>query len=101
MENYIEVHAITLQRIMDDNNLERIDFLKLDCEGSEGSILMSTPRGYLERIQKVAMEFHDNVSQLKHDEIQRLMEEVGFVTSLVWDGDSPFGYLYGRRGRRV
>ncbi len=40
LDKYIEVPAITLQRIMDDNNLERIDFLKLDCEGSEGSILM-------------------------------------------------------------
>ena len=40
LDKYIEVAAITLRRIMDDNNLERIDFLKLDCEGSEGSILM-------------------------------------------------------------
>jgi len=101
LEQYIEVPAITLQRIMDDNKLERIDFLKLDCEGSEGSILMSTPRGYLKRIEKIAMEFHNNVSQLKHNDIQRLLGELGFVTSLVWDGDTPFGYLYGRRGRRV
>ncbi len=101
LENCVEVPCITLQRIMDDNNLERIDFLKLDCEGSEGSILMSTPSTYLKRIGKIAMEFHNNVSQLKHNDIRGLMGELGFVTSLVWNGDSPFGYLYGRRGRGV
>ncbi|OIQ05905.1 MAG: hypothetical protein AUK59_01995 [Candidatus Altarchaeum sp. CG2_30_32_3053] len=97
LEKYVEVPTITLQRIMDDKNLEYIDFLKLDCEGAEGSILMSTPKDYLKRIRKITMEFHDNVSQLKHDDIQRLLEEVGFVTRLSWDGRSPFGYLYGKR----
>jgi FkbM family methyltransferase len=97
LEKYVEVPTITLQRIMDDKNLEHIDFLKLDCEGSEGSILMSTPKDYLKRITKIAMEFHDNVSRLKHNDIQSLLEEVGFATRLNWDGRSPFGYLYGRR----
>lgn len=97
LEKYIEVPTITLQSIMDDNNLEQIDFLKLDCEGSEGLILMSTPTDYLKRIRNIAMEFHDNVSTLKHDDIQRLLKEAGFVTRLNWDGNSPFGYIYGIR----
>lgn len=94
LEKYVKVPTITLQRMMDDNCLEQIDFLKLDCEGSEGSILMSTPRDYLQRVRKIAMEFHDNASQLKHDEIQKLLKEIGFVTKLNWNGKSPFGYLY-------
>lgn len=97
LEKYTEVPTITLQKIMDDNNLEKIDFLKLDCEGSEGAILASTPRDYLKRIGNIAMEFHDNVSPLKHDDIKRLLEEAGFVTKLNWSGKSPFGYLYGTR----
>lgn len=43
------------------------------------------------------MEFHDNVSTNSHQEIQRLFEEIGFFTKLNWDGNSAFGYLYGRR----
>ena len=97
LEKYIKVPTTTLQRIMDVNNLEQIDFLKLDCEGSEGSILMSTPKDYLQRIKKIAMEFHDNVSQLKHDGIQRLLKELGFITKLNWNGNSAFGYLYAIR----
>ena len=82
---------------MRSNDLKEIDFLKLDCEGAEGSILTSTPGEHLKRIRKIAMEFHDNVSQLKHDEIQRLLADAGFVTTLNWNGRSPFGYLYGKR----
>lgn len=69
----------------------------MDCEGSEGSILMSTPMHYLKRIRKISLEFHDNVSSLKHNDIQKLLGEAGFVTKLNWNGESPFGYIYGKR----
>lgn len=97
LPEYIEVPTVTLQSIFDDNNLEHIDFLKIDCEGSEWPILMSTPKEYLKRIRKIAMEFHDNVPLHKHDTILQLLADIGFVVTLNWDGKSPFGYLYGRR----
>jgi len=91
---YIEVPTTTLQSILNNNNLEQVDFLKMDCEGSEGAIITSTPKEYLRKIKKIVMEFHDNVSPLKHYEIQGLLEEAGFVTKLKWDGKGPFGYIY-------
>lgn len=97
LQKYIQVPTVTLQSIMDDNHLEHIDFLKIDCEGSEWAILTSTPKEYLKRIRKIAMEFHDNVPLHKHDTIQQLLADIGFVVTLNWDGKSPFGYLYGRR----
>ena len=95
LENYVEVPATTLQNVMNENDLRKIGFLKLDCEGSEGLILTSTRSDYLRRIRKVAIEFHDHVSPLKHDDIRALLEKEGFVTRLNWDGRSPFGYIYG------
>lgn len=91
---YIEVPTTTLQSILDNNNLEQVDFLKIDCEGCEGAIFMSTPKEYLRKIKKIAMEFHDNVSPLKHYEIQGLLEEAGFVTKLNWNSETPIGFLY-------
>jgi Ni,Fe-hydrogenase I small subunit len=96
-ETYVEVPTTTLQEIMDSNNLERIDFLKLECEGAESSILHSTPGDYLKRVKKIAMEFHDHLSALNHQDIQKLLEEVGFTTRLKWDGKSPLGYMYAWR----
>lgn len=93
-ETYIEVPTTTLQEVMDSNNLEQIDFLKLDCEGAEGSILQSTPSEYLKRVRKIAMEFHDHLSEINHTDIQNILESAGFTTRLEWDTKSPFGYMY-------
>jgi FkbM family methyltransferase len=99
LEKYIEVPAITLTRFMDDNHLERIDYLKVDCEGSEGAILLSTPEEYLRRIKKIGMEFHDNVSHPRHEGLQALLEKAGFATWLSWNGKYPFGYIYAVRNQ--
>ena len=93
-ETCIEVPTTTLQEIMDDNNLKQIDFLKLDCEGAEGTILQSTPEDYLQRVRKIAMEFHDHLSEVNHDQLQKLLESAGFTTRLKWDTKSPLGYMY-------
>ena len=96
-EEYIEVPTTTLQDIMDSNNIEQIDFLKMDCEGSEELILDSTPKNYLKRVRKIAFEFHDHLSNLNHNDMRKLLEEIGFTTDLKWDGKSPVGFLYGWR----
>lgn len=95
--DYIKVSSIMLEDFMSEQHLDRIDFLKLDCEGSEGVILSSISPTCLARIHKIAMEFHDGISKLKHTQIQALLENVGFATSLVWDGTSKLGLLYAWR----
>jgi FkbM family methyltransferase len=51
------VETLTLEALMERYELERIDFLKLDCEGSEFSILRHTPS--LDRIGVIVGEYHD------------------------------------------
>lgn len=94
----IRVPTRTLPEIIDTYRLDRVHFLKMDCEGSEGAILLSTPSDYLKKIDRLAIEFHDNVSTLAHDRIQTLLEQQGFRTALKWNGVSPFGFLYASRG---
>jgi FkbM family methyltransferase len=97
LDRFLEVPTTTLPQIMDDNGLEQVDFVKMDCEGSEGPILASTPIEYLRRIMKIAMEFHDDASEYKHDFIDDRLQKSGFGTTLRWDGKSPYGFIYGRR----
>lgn len=92
----VMVKTTTLQNIFLKNKLKRIDFLKIDVEGSEGVILRSTPASYLKKIDKIAMEFHDNVSCLKHEEIIKLLNNAGFETELNWQKGSFFGYIYAK-----
>jgi FkbM family methyltransferase len=91
----VDILSKTLEQIIEENNLKQIDFLKMDCEGSEGAIFMSTSKRYLQRIKKISLEFHDNVSALNHHQIQELLKDAGFSTWLNWNGRGPFGYIYG------
>ncbi|NQV24727.1 MAG: FkbM family methyltransferase [Rhodopirellula sp.] len=50
------IRTLTLEDIMSEHGLDRIDVLKLDCEGSEFSILEQTPS--LDRIGIVIGEYH-------------------------------------------
>lgn len=52
----------TLAQLMTEHSLDKIDFLKMDCEGAEYAILETTPRQVLDKITTISMEFHD----LKH-----------------------------------
>lgn len=88
---------ISLQRFMDENQLGQIDFLKMDCEGAEGDVFQFTPPPYLERVRKIALEFHDGTSSLGHTQLVKLLQELGFVTWLRTKPTSVFGYLYAER----
>jgi FkbM family methyltransferase len=96
--DYIKVKTKTLQQIIDENSLEKIDYLKMDCEGSEGHILKSTPQKYLQKIRSIVLEFHNNVSILNHYQIINLLSDSGYKCNLNWDNKSEFGYIFATRG---
>ena len=98
-EKYIAVPSVTLQHIMDNIITGEIGFLKIDCEGCEGLIFSSTSIEYFRRVKKMVVEFHDCCSPLKHEAIQKLMEEAGFKVRLSWGfgKNSLLGYLYGKK----
>src|SRR5262245_57287795 len=58
-----QVTTVTLRWLMHTARLDRIDFLKMDCEGAEFDILMD-PAAPLDRVQMIALEFH-NLSTAK------------------------------------
>ncbi len=56
---YVEVEGVTLRQLMKLHNLEKVNFLKLDCEGAEYEILFRMDKETLSQIHVVSMEFHD------------------------------------------
>ena len=56
---YTEVKVKTLEELVNENKLTKIDFLKIDCEGAEYALLENTPDYIFERISTISMEFHD------------------------------------------
>ena len=55
----ITVENITLQEIFEQNKIDVIDLLKMNCEGAEYEILMKTPLSYLYKIREIRMEYHN------------------------------------------
>lgn len=76
----IKVPTTTLQEIFTKNNLKKINFLKLDAEGAEYKILLNAPSSLLKKIDKIVLEFHDNIKEHGHTyhDLVNLLEDNGF-----------------------
>ncbi len=75
------LRTLTLEQLMEEQGLERIDVLKLDCEGSEFSILRGTTMR--ERIGIIVGEYHGK------DAFEELVKELfaGWEFRILRDGD--------------
>ena len=58
-DSFEEVQVKSLEEFIIQNDLRIIDFLKMDCEGAEYSIIENTPDYIFDRITTISMEFHD------------------------------------------
>lgn len=54
-----EVETCVLADFLAAQGVERIDYLKVDCEGAEREILSSLPAAWLDRVRRIVMEVHD------------------------------------------
>ena len=96
--NTIEVQAITLRQVFDEHGLDRCDFLKMDIEGGEYAILRGVDAHLLKRVQRIALEYHDNTPAGQHDELVRLLQSHGFqVQAQPNPAHDYLGYLYATR----
>lgn|SRR5215510_6390223 len=93
----IDVRVVPLPQVLAEHGFERVDFLKLDCEGAEGLILPSLPEPLFRGIRAIAMEFHDSMSPVGHDDLAKLLADRGFAVSQVWVPGSHNGMLFGHR----
>lgn len=89
----LRVSCTTLPDIMDNNNIEKCDLLKMDCEGAEYDIFYNCPSPYLKRIDQIAMEVHQG--EKENQNIEALIDffhEQGFATRR-----RPIGMLWAWR----
>jgi len=73
--------AVSLEDILRSNGIERCDFLKIDCEGCEYSVLLSASSDTLHRISVICLEYHDRLMSRSHLELKDHLERNGFRVS--------------------
>ena len=57
LDRQIKVEAVTLKKLMEDNEFPRIDLLKIDCEGFEGGILQAF-KPHMKQVKHFRGEWH-------------------------------------------
>jgi FkbM family methyltransferase len=68
----------SLGALMDENGLRTVNFLKVDCEGAEYDIFRNLAPEHWNRIERVAMEFHELRPGDRHGELVSLFQQNGF-----------------------
>lgn len=79
----IKVNAMSLQDVFTENNLTRINLLKIDTEGSEYRIILSTHNKIFAKIDKIAIEYHDYFSHsYKYTDLVNCLERNGYTVKV-------------------
>lgn len=80
----IHVETTTLEEIIKDNRLQKIDFLKLDCEGSEYEIIYNASSTVLDKIAVLSIETHQGKSENENrDSLAAFLSKKGFEIKLL------------------
>lgn len=90
----IEVKTLTLSSAMKANELDHIDLLKLDCEGSEYAILYDLNEEQLRQITNLSIETHPgNTEDESHDALKSYLKGKGFGLTDKMNDDGT-GYIW-------
>lgn len=84
----------TLDHIVRENHLTRIDWLKIDVEGHEVEVLRGGESA-LAMTRRLILEVTDSSAP----EARRILESAGFETVLVEEGDPTSNWLLANRGK--
>jgi FkbM family methyltransferase len=93
----VRIECITLADAFARFEVARCDFLKLDCEGAEYEILLSAPSAVYARIDRVALEYHDWITEHHHDELVTRLTAEGFAVTTRDHLASRTGYVFAKR----
>jgi FkbM family methyltransferase len=72
----------TLEQVFQTQNIDHVDFLKIDCEGGEYAILNSISDSTLARISRISMEFHKLHPDHDHRLIVRRLQSAGYDVTI-------------------
>jgi FkbM family methyltransferase len=77
-EQLVIATRTSIDRIIDQHQLEVINYLKIDCEGSEFEILRNIAAPCWQRIERIAIEYHEYGPDLHHIELIDILQNNGF-----------------------
>lgn len=89
--DFEEVETTSLPMML--SGIEKIDLLKLDCEGAEYDILMESDQNVFDRISAIRMEYHLG----REAEVSAFLEQYGFIRCHFSPDSDQTGNLWYRK----
>ena len=71
-----EIKRISIEQILNDYNIERVDILKIDIEGAEYELLENLDSTILEKIDQITVEFHDFLDPMLKKRTENLVQRI-------------------------
>lgn len=93
-----KVQMMSLKELLDSENIQHVNLLKIDVEGAEYDIFKSIDSEILSKVDYILMEFHDNFGGILRDEILTKLEVSGFTYTMWQDDCKGQAYEYEERG---
>lgn len=92
-----DVQMVSINEFIKTYSINKIDYLKVDCEGGEYAIFDSIDKKFLkDRIKKIALEFHHPVTDEKVMKLLNILKDDGGFEIKVEDCGAT-GMIYARK----
>jgi FkbM family methyltransferase len=94
-----DVELVSINEFIKNNSIDRIDYLKIDCEGGEYAIFDSIDKTFLkEKVKKVALEFHHPLNDKKVVKLLNILKECGgFNVRILYEDGGSTGMIYAKK----
>jgi len=93
-KNKISINSMSFDKFVASNKIKKIDFLKMDCEGSEYKIFFNASDSTLKKIKKISMEYHNLDDKRNVQNLKIFLEKKGFNVRVM---TKPCPMLYANR----
>ncbi|MBK5210577.1 MAG: FkbM family methyltransferase [Flavobacteriaceae bacterium] len=88
------VKAVSFDTFLEENKIDYIDFIKLDCEGSEYEILYALPKEKFKIIKSLCIETHKGENENQNlNSLNKYLKNVGYKTEILDEGNYS-GYIW-------
>lgn len=93
-----EVNCITLGDIFKNQRLEKIDLLKINCEGAEYEIIENCSAIDLKRIYDLRLEYHNFYGSIKNgNHLLKVLKSKGFIIQKYSKYGNVSGFIWARQ----
>jgi FkbM family methyltransferase len=93
----IAVETIGINTFLRSEKIQKLDVIKLDCEGAEYDIIYQLPQSVLKKVRVLMIEYHRVTSKNKThtpEHLRMYLENHGFTTDMDSDTSQFLGNLY-------